>query len=148
MLQHGIYFYFTDMDPLDYVDWHVLFVTLLLSGAAAYRRTEWNSGRQHCWWRWFMEKETCRTVSKAFRIFTSSHPRAVDAWKRSSWKCPGMCFELSCHYLIPTYLMVSNAYVIYSCPLGCQNRNREDAYSNGWNWIGEEEASRCIQRRI
>lgn len=35
-------------------------------------------------------------------------------------------------------------FMLYQFLLGCQNRNRKDAYSNGWNWVGEEEARRFI----
>lgn len=27
---------------------------------------------------------------------------------------------------------------------GCENWNWENAYSNGWNWVGSEEAEGCI----
>lgn len=67
-------------------------VTLTFAGSAAYLRTEWNSGPWDRWWRWAMEKETPKSISTAFWISTSSNPGTIDAWKRSSWECPGICF--------------------------------------------------------
>ena len=53
-----------------------------------------------------------------------------------------------CVYLAQDAIWLGvDANAVYS-HLGCQDRNGENAYSNGWNWVREEKARRKIQRRI
>lgn len=99
MLQCHMYCFFFYMFP-----WSLCIC--LSAGAAAYCRTEWNSGQWYCRWRWPMEKETQRSVFTAIWILTSSNPRAVAAWKRSTWKCPGICSELLFAFQLSGYLPI------------------------------------------
>lgn len=39
-------------------------------------------------------------------------------------------------------------YILFLILIGGQDWDWEDAYSNGWNWIGEKKASWCIQGTI
>jgi len=49
--------------------------------------------------------------------------------------------------LISTIVIkLASLFITLLLPSGCQNWDRENAYSNGWDWVGEEEARRFIQR--
>lgn len=95
-----------------------------------------------------MEKETQKPVAAAFWLFTTSNTGATTAGERSTWECAGI---YSVYYGM-FFLLAMVVGFFLSFPLmrslyhivGCQDRNRKDAYSNGGHWIREKEAGTFV----
>lgn len=123
-----------------------------LSGTAINCRAQWDPSSWCCWPRRHVEEETLQPIARPLWVFASWNSGATASWKGPTWERAGWA-DFGCLWFIP-YTMWWQSFQVFSLlgfellPLGCQDRDRENAYSDGGNWAEKKETGGQIQGAI